>query len=151
MDKQKRESRMDNWLRERYGADELTSALAIIGLIFCAIGIGQNLQWLIWLAIALFLVSLARMSSKKKELRALENQMFLNKVVNPVKGAFKGKGGSGPGASRGAKPSMPSFKDLKDYKYMKCPECNNLTRVPRGKGKIRVTCPKCHHKFITKS
>jgi uncharacterized C2H2 Zn-finger protein len=35
----------------------------------------------------------------------------------------------------------------KSHKFFKCPSCHNILRVPRGKGKIFVTCPKCGERF----
>lgn len=43
------------------------------------------------------------------------------------------------------------WKDRKTYKYFHCPECRQAIRAPRHKGKIRVTCSKCGHVFITKT
>ena len=39
----------------------------------------------------------------------------------------------------------------RDHKYFDCPRCRQPVRVPRGKGKISITCPKCREKFIRKS
>lgn len=39
----------------------------------------------------------------------------------------------------------------KDYRYYRCPGCRQLVRVPRGHGKIKISCPKCSEKFIRKS
>ncbi len=38
-----------------------------------------------------------------------------------------------------------------EHKYFLCPECKQTVRVPRGHGKITITCPKCSHKFDKKS
>ncbi|MDO4749714.1 MAG: hypothetical protein Q4A39_02610 [Eubacteriales bacterium] len=35
----------------------------------------------------------------------------------------------------------------KEYKFFTCPSCKNKLRVPRGKGKIQVTCPRCGERF----
>ncbi len=43
------------------------------------------------------------------------------------------------------------WKNRNQYKYFKCPECGQKIRAPRNKGKIRVTCSKCKHVFITKT
>ena len=39
----------------------------------------------------------------------------------------------------------------RQHKYFDCPKCRQPVRVPRGKGKIAITCPKCREKFIRKS
>ncbi len=36
-------------------------------------------------------------------------------------------------------------------RYYRCPNCKQTVRVPRGRGKICVKCPKCSEKFIRKS
>ena len=45
------------------------------------------------------------------------------------------------------------FDRLKDRnnRYFKCPKCRQTVRVPRGKGKISITCPRCREKFIRKT
>ena len=42
------------------------------------------------------------------------------------------------------------LKDRK-HRYYDCPRCRQTVRVPRGKGKISITCPKCREKFIRKT
>ena len=39
----------------------------------------------------------------------------------------------------------------RQHKYFDCPKCRQPVRVPRGKGKIAITCPKCREKFIRKT
>ncbi len=43
-----------------------------------------------------------------------------------------------------------SIKD-RDHRYFSCPKCHQRVRVPRGKGKISITCPKCREKFVKKT
>ena len=45
---------------------------------------------------------------------------------------------------------MDQIKD-RQHKYYSCPRCRQPVRVPRGKGKIAITCPKCKEKFIRKT
>ena len=39
----------------------------------------------------------------------------------------------------------------RDHRYYDCPRCRQPVRVPRGKGKIAITCPKCRERFIRKT
>lgn len=45
---------------------------------------------------------------------------------------------------------LQRFKD-KEHRYYDCPRCRQQIRVPKGKGKISITCPKCKEKFIKKT
>lgn len=42
-------------------------------------------------------------------------------------------------------------KQKKTYAFFKCPSCKQKVRVPKGKGKISIHCPKCNVDFIKKS
>lgn len=48
---------------------------------------------------------------------------------------------------------MQIFDRLKDrqHRYFDCPKCRQTVRVPRGRGKISITCPRCREKFIKKT
>lgn len=43
------------------------------------------------------------------------------------------------------------LEEKKNFKIVKCPNCRQKLRLPRGKGKITVTCRKCSHEFKMKS
>ncbi len=45
------------------------------------------------------------------------------------------------------------FSRLRDrqHRYFRCPSCKQQVRVPRGKGKLSIRCPKCGQKFVKKS
>ena len=45
---------------------------------------------------------------------------------------------------------LDRIKD-RQHKYFTCPRCKQPVRVPKGKGKIAIKCPKCGEKFIKKS
>ncbi|MCD8001749.1 MAG: hypothetical protein LUE95_04085, partial [Oscillospiraceae bacterium] len=42
-------------------------------------------------------------------------------------------------------------KQRRDYVFFRCPSCKAMLRVPRGKGRIRVTCRKCGNAFEKKT
>ncbi len=72
--------------------------------------------------------ALFRMFSRNLPKRRAENAAFLEKVWWPVKRRFN---------------TARQQKQDKDHKYFTCPNCGAVCRVPRGKGKIVITCPKC--------
>lgn len=39
----------------------------------------------------------------------------------------------------------------KEHRYFRCPTCGAYCRVPRGKGKIQITCPRCRSTITGKS
>ncbi len=43
------------------------------------------------------------------------------------------------------------FQQRKAYKFYHCPKCRQILRVPRGKGKIKITCRSCGADFIKKT
>lgn len=40
------------------------------------------------------------------------------------------------------------IKSLVDFSLMPCPSCGQALRIPKGKGKVRITCPKCRHQLV---
>lgn len=44
-----------------------------------------------------------------------------------------------------------SFFKRDPYKRFKCPKCKTLCRVPKGRGKIKIHCPKCGAEFIKRT
>ena len=43
------------------------------------------------------------------------------------------------------------WKQRKTHKFYRCPICKTWLRVPKGKGKITITCVKCSTKFDRKT
>ncbi|WP_242844301.1 intracellular growth attenuator family protein [Candidatus Soleaferrea massiliensis] len=130
---------MMNWLRRfmmgRYGADQLSFALLI--LYFVLTLVSQTIRWPYLMLIALLPIAWCffRMLSRNVQKRYAENLVFL-KFWNPVKGWFSRHFGR--------------MRD-KTHRYYRCPQCSQQLRVPKGRGKIEISCPKCHTKFIKKT
>lgn len=36
-------------------------------------------------------------------------------------------------------------------KLFRCPKCHQIIRVPKGRGKIAISCPKCRFEFVKRS
>ena len=113
------------------------------------------------LAVLILIYVYCRMFSRNINARYRENQKFLQFTAKfrrnggPGNASYGGAYGGGQygntansgsaGWGRKAKPA----KD-RDHKIFKCPVCDEKLRVPKGAGKISITCPHCGEKFIKK-
>ena len=43
------------------------------------------------------------------------------------------------------------FRESRQYHIYKCPSCGQKIRIPRGRGRVSIHCPKCGTDFIKKS
>ncbi|MBQ2157233.1 MAG: hypothetical protein II443_01550 [Oscillospiraceae bacterium] len=131
---------MGNWFRNfmmwRYGPDQLSLFTLALSFIFNLIGAIFNLWPLSLLAYLLLILTIFRFLSRNIRKRRAENDKFI-KYWWP----FKTK----------AQNFFRRIKDSRKYKFFRCPSCKNRLRVPRGKGKIKVTCPKCGERFQKKT
>lgn len=48
---------------------------------------------------------------------------------------------------------MTLWNRLRDrsHRYFRCPQCRQLVRVPKNRGKLNIRCPKCGERFIRKT
>ena len=86
--------------------------------------------------LALLILCYFRMFSRNIQARYAENQKFL-RWCGPVSNRLRN--------------ARMRFADRKTHRYFKCPQCKQRLRVPRGRGKINITCPHCHTQFVRKS
>ena len=127
-----------NLMRGRYGMDQLNRALMIVALILIVINFFVHLRIINWLAVVLLIYIYCRMFSRNIGRRAAENQKYLQ-----LAGSFRpGRSGSGMHPSHAKKD--------KSHKILHCPGCGEKLRVPKGVGKINISCPHCHTKFTKK-
>ena len=138
--------KLRKFMEGRYGADELNRFLTVCGWVllltgFVLSGIQKNAAMIVGSALvglswALLIWSIFRTLSKNTQKRAAENYRYF---------VYKNK------AVDWWKQRKRRWQDRKVHRYFKCPQCGATVRVPRGKGKIRITCPKCKNQFIKKS
>ena len=148
--------RLYRFMQGRYGTDDLSKFLSgagfgllILALVFTVISsslstahpVGSTVffvfYWVIYAAgIGLFIYSLFRSFSRKIYKRQTENTRFMYKK-NQIR--------------RYLSSLKERWKNRKEYRYIRCPKCKQKLRVPKNKGKIRVTCSTCGEKFIIKS
>lgn len=127
--------KLQRFLYGRYGTDSLNLFLLITGLVIY--GVGSLFFWpLTFLADALYVWALFRTFSRNIPARQRELGVFM-KFWRPVGSWFRVQ--------------KQRFALRKTYKYFRCPSCRQQLRAPRGRGKIQVTCQKCHAVFQTKT
>lgn len=125
-----------NFMVGRYGVDQFSKFLLSVALITMIISSFFGGQILYAISFVVFIYSYIRIFSKNINRRYKENMVFL-KYQNRLFHVFrKGKN---------------TIHQRKVYHIYKCPSCKQKIRIPRGKGRIRITCPKCHTEFIKKS
>ncbi len=128
--------KFQRFMAGRYGVDELSKFLNIVLLVLLILSIFIRSGILYLLALGILIYSYFRMFSKNISKRYEENQKFVNfRYRSVVKwNNFKKR-----------------FAQRKEYRFYHCPQCKQTVRVPRGRGKICITCPKCRTEFVKKS
>lgn len=125
-------NKLKDWLRRfmigRYGTDKLNNLLLWIATadILLSLFLPHGLPTLlaVLLAYALMGIVIFRSLSRNTYQRHKENRWYLN--------------------------LLERLKD-REHRYFSCPQCKQSVRVPKGKGKIAITCPKCREKFVKKT
>lgn len=130
------------FMQGRYGVDSFSRFLLVLGLAAVLLSsvfsrhhalVGNVFYILGWIMI---IYCYFRMFSRNVTKRYAENQTFLAKTYK-IRTFFQ------------RQKSM--WKQRKVYHIYKCPNCKQKIRIPRGKGKIEIRCPKCSTTFIKKS
>lgn len=116
------------FMQGRYGGDKLNIALVWISFgayvvsLFVPFAAGKLALLLVYYGLLIW--AIFRMFSRNTYKRYQENRKYLR--------------------------LLDRIKD-REHKYFDCPRCRQQVRVPRGKGKISITCPKCKEKFVKKT
>ncbi len=133
---QKITSKIQQFMVGRYGNDEFTLFLSVTGLIFSVLGNFKYLQIFYLIGTIMIFYGLFRSLSKNYEARRKELNWYLVWSVKP-KAELKLLGNK--------------IRDRKTHRYFRCKNCKTIMRVPRGRGKIEISCPKCRAKVIKKT
>jgi ribosomal protein L37AE/L43A len=123
----KLKSALLRFMAGRYGTDQLNSVILWSGVILLLVSMFLDgwLSFVLWLlAYVCMGLALYRTFSRQTYKRYQENRRFQS--------------------------FLERLKD-RDHRYFACPKCKQSVRVPKGKGKIAITCPKCREKFIKKT
>ena len=130
--------RLRRLLANCYGVDDLGRAIMIAAVVLLVVMTILRSSILSLVTTALLIWAFVRIFSKNYAKRQQENRKWLE-----VKGRF----------TRFAPRFRSSAPEKKDstYAYFRCPNCRQMVRVPKGKGKIAISCPRCHNQFIRKT
>lgn len=133
---QKIGDKFQGWMQGRYGTDELSQFLNVITLILLIAACFPKISFLFIPALVIWIWVLIRSFSKNIEKRRKERAVYL-RFTGRIKGWFSLR--------------KRMWRERKTYSYCKCSQCKTRLRVPKGKGKIKITCPKCHAETIKKT
>ena len=125
--------KMRTFFYGRNGFDDLAKLSLISSLIVFLIygfwprGIVKILLSLVYLGLLIY--AYFRIFSKKVYKRVQENKKYLGAVQM----------------------TKTRWKQRKTHKFYRCPKCKTWLRLPKGRGKITITCVKCSTKFDKKT
>lgn len=129
-------SKMQHYMVGRYGVDEFGRFISALTLVFLVVSMITRWKFFYWGGLFLIFYSYFRMFSRNMPKRYAENQKFLTLRYKAA-----------------AKWSLMKkhLAESKTHRFFKCPQCKQKVRVPKGRGKICITCPKCRKEFVKKS
>lgn len=124
------------FMQGRYGADQMGQMLSAVSMVFLILSLfSRNQAWFL-LALIGIVYNYFRMFSKNISKRYAENQKYLTMTA---------------GIRRKIASWKSQLAQRKIYHIYRCPGCKQKIRVPRGRGKIEIRCPKCNTRFVKKS
>ena len=129
------------FMQGRYGVDQFAKFTMGVALVSIVLAIFVNTEssagsLLDMLGLVAIVYTYFRIFSRNISKRAQENQKYLSATAKLRQRLNKEKN---------------MMKQRKDYHIYTCPSCGQKVRIPRGKGKIEISCPKCHSKFVKRS
>ncbi len=127
--------KMARFMMGRCGVDQLSRALTILSLVFFLLSF-TGIAVFYWLAIVVLVIGYARIMSRNIPKRYQENMKYLQATEK---------------LRTGYRRTKTRLSQRKVYRFYHCPSCRQTVRVPKGKGRIAITCPKCRTEFIKKS
>lgn len=122
--------------RGRYGVDAFSRMLLIAAVIVLTLGLLLDLWIFSLYAIFPAVWSCVRIFSKNIDKRETELEAYEDMAKRRQENAALRK---------------RRWADRKTFRYFRCKYCDTVFRVPRGKGKVNVTCPVCGEKFIKRT
>lgn len=120
----------------RYGMDQLSRCLSYVVLVLIILTFFLRSNVIYTVALLGIVYIYFRMFSRNTSRRSAENQKYM-KIHYKFMSKFN--------------KVRARIKDSKTHRIFKCPSCGQKIRVPKGKGRISIKCPKCRIEFIKKT
>lgn len=132
--------KLRRFLQGRYGADQLNTCLLVLYIVVSIAQMMASRDSSLWMGLLIvdvfiFAILIYRMFSRDYASRSQENRQFLA-LMAPFKRFYKLQ--------------KMRLQDCQNC-YYRCPKCKQLVRVPKGRGKVEITCPKCQYHFEKRS
>lgn len=124
--------KLQRFMIGRYGVDAFGKFLLGAVVVLWAINLFANSRLLYSWALLLMIYAYFRMFSRNTTKRYQENIKFVQ-IKNKIVASFKSE--------------KSQLKQRKTHHIYRCPTCRQKIRIPRGKGRICITCPKCKTEF----
>lgn len=128
--------KMAQWMQGRYGTDDFSNGLVAVAIITMLLSLLPHCGWLSWVTMIAIVYALWRSCSKNIAKRLRENDTYLRLTAKP---------------RRSYELAKKKWANRKTTKYFRCKNCGQELSVPRGKGTLRVVCPKCKTETKMKS
>lgn len=129
-------------MKRRCGLDELNNFIMLIGFIYVVAALFTNIMWFAAIGAVFILLCYVRVFSKNLEKRNRENAVYMRYMGGVVE-VFRY-------CRLCVKMRVKTWKD-KEYYYFICSSCKQIIRVPKGKHKVSIRCPKCSKTFIKRT
>ena len=133
------QEKLAQFMYGRRGIDEFSRFLLIAELVMIALSsiMGGIVQAVIRpLILACLVYAGIRIFSRNMSKRQKENAWYLRKKT---------------GFLKWFRSVQERWVQRKEFRFFRCPSCHTLLRVPKGKGKILLTCRKCGNRFERRS
>lgn len=128
--------KLQRFMMGRYGIDQLSKFLNAVVIVLLVLSLFINNHAISLLAMLLLVYCYFRMFSKNHRKRYDENMRFMKATAN-IRSRYR---------------TFQRDRQIRRTHHIyRCPSCRQKIRVPRGKGRVAIRCPKCSAEFIKKS
>lgn len=127
---------LQRFMYGRYGNDSLNTVLMICGMVLVLLSALPYCD--ILYAVAAVLWGFAIFRTYSRNINKRQRELYKFKSIT-----------SGIGKKADTKKKI--WNERKTHRYFKCKNCKTILRVPKGKGKIKISCPKCRTEIIKKT